>query len=200
MNDGFRERLFKLDHVTPALKERYDQEVHAMLQKQITGARRWVWLGSAVVCVVIAVLLGILAILSPPEVPPLARIGVAVGALFSLGFAVLGLRIWRRGSIDLKGDTAVYNGLIWVFVVLLITLLMVIAPDSIIGLRMILSGLAFLVMGAVFLIRHVIEQSELKTREKLLEIEYQLAELAETARLGAPSGLKGTTTGPEQGQ
>jgi hypothetical protein len=37
-------------------------------------------------------------------------------------------------------------------------------------------------MGAVFLIRHVIEQSELKTREKLLEIEYRLAELTESIK------------------
>lgn len=190
MNDSFRERFLKLDHVTPALKERHDNEVQAMLMKQITGVRRWVWLGSAVLCVVIAVLLGTLAVMSPPEVPRLARIGTAVGALFSIGFAVLGLRIFRRGSIDLKFDAAVYNGLIWVFVVLLVTLLMVIAPDSIIGLRMILSGLVFLIMGAVFLIRHVIEQSELRTREKLLEIEYRLMELVETAKLGESKGLK----------
>ncbi len=65
-------------------------------------------------------------------------------------------------------------------------LFMVIAPNSIVGLRMIICGLVFLVVGAVFLIRHVIEQSELKTREKLLEIEYRLAELAETAKPGKP--------------
>ena len=47
-----------------------------------------------------------------------------------------------------------------------------------------LRALVVLVVGAVFLIRHVIEQSELKTREKLLEIEYRLAELAETAKPG----------------
>jgi len=48
---------------------------------------------------------------------------------------------------------------------------------------MILGGLVFLVMGLAFLMRHFIEQSELKTRERLLEIEYRLAELAE--RIGA---------------
>ena len=63
---------------------------------------------------------------------------------------------------------------------------MISAPENVVGLRMILSGLVFLVMGAVFLIRHVVEQSELKTREKLLEIEYRLAELADRIQLERP--------------
>ena len=51
---------------------------------------------------------------------------------------------------------------------------------------MILCGLVFLVMGAMFLIRHVVELSELKTREKLLEIECRLAELAESLKPQGP--------------
>ena len=184
MNESFRDRLLKSEQATPALKEQYDKEVQAMLEKQITGVGRWVWLGSTVMSVVFAVLLGAMAVIAPAEVPLPARIGIAVGALFSVGFAILGLRVFRRGSIDLKFDTAVYNGMIWVFVVLMATLFMVIAPDSIVGLRMIICGLIFLVMGAVFLLRHVVEQSELKTREKLLEIEYRLAELVETTKRG----------------
>lgn len=67
----------------------------------------------------------------------------------------------------------------WGFTVLVVTVAMVCAPENVVGTRMVLSGLVFLVMAAAFLIRHVIEQSELKTREKLLEIEYRLAELAD---------------------
>jgi len=47
-------------------------------------------------------------------------------------------------------------------------------------------NLSCLACGVV-LIRHVIEQSELKTREKLLEVEYRLAELTETVKAGKPS-------------
>jgi len=190
MNDSFRERLLRLEQVTPALKERYDKEVQAMLEKRITGTGRWVWLGSTVMSVVFAVLLGTLTIIAPAEVPLPARIGPAVGALFSVGFAILGLRVFRRGSIDMKFDTAVYNGMIWVFVVLMAIMFMVMSllvPDRIVGLWMIIFALVFLVVGAVFLIRHVIEQSELRTREKLLEIEYRLAELAEAMKLGKPA-------------
>ena len=57
---------------------------------------------------------------------------------------------------------------------------------------MILCGLVFLVMGLGFLMRHVIELSELKTRERLLEIEYRLAELAEIVK--ATPGTKDQRT------
>ena len=190
MNDSFRERLLRLEQVTPALKERYDKEVQAMLEKRITGVSRWVVLGSAVMSVVFAVLLGVWAIIPPAEEVPLpARIPVAVGALFSVGFVILGLRIFRRGSFDLKFDTAVINGMVWVFAVLMVIMFSVmslLAPDRIAGLWMMIFGLVVLVVGAVFLIRHGIAQSELRTREKLLEIEYRLAELAETAKPGKP--------------
>jgi hypothetical protein len=131
-----------------------------------------------------AVLSGTYAAIAPAEFPLSGRIGFAAGALFGIGWAVLGLRVYLRGSINLKIDSAVYSGMAWGLPVIVVTLSMVSAPDSVAGLRMIVSGLVFLVMGLAFLLRHVIEQSELKTREKLLEIEYRLAELAETAKPG----------------
>lgn len=182
MNESFRDQLLKMERVTPALKERYEKEVQAMLEKRVTGIRRWVWLGCAVAGVGFAVLFGMLAITAPAEFPLTGRIAFAAGALFGIGWAVLGLRIFRRSSIDLKIDSGAAAGMAWGLPVILVTLFMVSAPDTIIGLRMIVAGLVFLVMGLAFLLRHVIEQSELKTREKLLEIEYRLAELVETTR------------------
>ena len=186
MNDSFRERLLRLEQVTPALKERYDKEVQAMLENRITGSSRRALLRGIVMNVVIAVLLVTFSIIAPAGVPLFARIPVAVAALFSVGFVILLLRILRRGSFDVKSDTAAINGMVWVFGLLITVLFILIVPNSILGLRMIIFALVFLVIGAVFRIRHVIEQSELKTREKLLEIEYLLAELAETAKPGKP--------------
>jgi hypothetical protein len=56
---------------------------------------------------------------------------------------------------------------------------------------MIITGLAFLVMGAVFVLRWLIMRSELATREKLLEIEYRLAELAELAKAAKQTSVPG---------
>ena len=181
-NQGFRERLLKMEKVTPALKERYEKEVHAMLEKQLTGVRRWVWLGSAVLGLGFAALFGTLAVITPAEFPVYGRVGFAVGALFGIGWAILGIKVFQRGSLDLKKDTWAATGMSWGLVVFLATWFMLFAPDSIAGLRMILFGLVFLVMGVAFMLRQVVDQAELKTREKLLEIEYQIAELAEIVK------------------
>ena len=51
--------------------------------------------------------------------------------------------------------------------------------DPIKGVQMVVNGLVFLMMAAVFMIFSRINQAELNTREKLLEIELRLAEIAE---------------------
>ena len=132
------------------------------------------------------ILFGTLAIIVPTGLPLSGRLIFAVGALFGIGWAILGIRIFWRKSMNLRTDTAAATGMAWVLVVIVATFAMVTAPDTIVGLRMIVCSLVFLVMGGLFLMRHVIEQSELKTREKLLEIEYRLAELATTVKPERP--------------
>jgi hypothetical protein len=85
--------------------------------------------------------------------------------------------------MKLKVHPPLIAGLVWVFVVIMVTIFMVSAPNSIVGLRMIVSGLVFLVGAAAFLLASRTEQAELRTKEKLLEIEYRLAELSE--KIGA---------------
>ncbi len=162
-----------------------------MLERRLTGIGRWLWLGSAVMSVVFAVLLGVLAVVPPAEEVPLpARMGPAAGVLFCVGFAILSLRIFWRGSMDLKFDTSMIIGMVWAFVVLTVvmfSIMSLLAADRITGLWMMMFGLVLMVVGTVFLLRHVIAQSELRTREKLLEIEYRLAELAETLKPEKPT-------------
>jgi hypothetical protein len=188
MNDNFRERLLAQEQTTPALKERYDEEVRAMLEQRIS---RRACLGFMVMSVVFAVLLAVLAIIPPlAEVPLLVRIPPAVGVPFCVGFAIFFLRVLRRGSFDLKSDASFFIGMIWLLVVLTVAMFMVVsllAQDKFVGLWLSVFSVVILVIGAVFLIRHGITRSELRIREKLLEIEYRLAELAETAKPGKPN-------------
>ena len=183
----FRDELLKKERVTPSLKERHEQEIQAMIEKQLTGPGRLVWGVAAVVGLAFAAGFGIMAILLPEGTPWQARAGLAAGVPFGIGWAYLGFKILRRGAINLKVDAGISAGLAWALPVFLVTVFMVWAPDSITGLRMILSGLVFLVMGAMFLLRNIIEQSELRATEKLLEIEYRLAELTEAVKIQRPA-------------
>lgn len=175
----FRDRLLESEPVTLALKAHYEKEVQAMFNKPLVGVRRWSYLFSAVLGGSLAVVFGAAALLAPPEFPTFARVGFVAAVIFSVGWAVLGVRTFLRGSINLKTDAAIYYGMAWAFPLFMLTLFMVFAPNDLVGLRMITNGIVFLIMGAAFLLRGVIERSELKTREKLLEIEYRLAEMEE---------------------
>jgi hypothetical protein len=184
--DSFRDRLLQSERVTPSLKERHEQEIREMIEKQLTTPGRIVWGLSGALGLVFMVVISIVAIVA--EAPWQARVGLAGSGLFGLGWAYLGFKVYRRGSIDLKVDPAIYSGLAWCLPIFLVTMFGVWAPNNLMGLRMIVTASIFLLIGAVFLIQNFIMQSELKTREKLLEIEYRLAELAEAVK---PGGLGG---------
>ena len=161
-NRGFRQQLLAAEQVTPALEEHYHKELQAMFDKKLSGTRRWVWLGSTILGLAFAVGFGTLAVVVPAEFPWWGRLTFAAGAASESGGLCLASRSSGEARSILKFDTAAANGMTWGLVVLMVTVCMVFAPENTVGLRMILSGLVFLVMGAVFLIRHVVEQSELR--------------------------------------
>jgi hypothetical protein len=185
-NHAFRDRLLKMEQASPALKEQYTKEIQAMLEKQLTGIRRWAWLASGLLGIVFTLLFGTLAIVIPAEFPWWGRLGFAAGALFGIGWLVLGIKVFRRGSENLKLDSAAV-GMGWGLTLFMVTVAMVWAPDNLAGVRSILIGLVFVVFSVVGLLQHWIEKSELKTHEKLLQIEYRLAELAEIVEQKKPS-------------
>jgi hypothetical protein len=175
-----REGLIKAERVTPDLKHRYEQEVQIMLERQLSSLQCGIWLATAVFSAACAVWFLVLAIIQPASFPLLGRIGLGVGSLFSVAWSVLGIKIFRRGKLHLKIDTGIVAALSWVLPVFLVTVFLLGMPDSIMGLRMILFAMVLLIGGGVALIRHVVEQSDLNNREKLLRLEYQLAALTES--------------------
>jgi hypothetical protein len=181
-NRSFRDRLLELEPVTPELKERYQKEIEAMFNKPLTSVQRWSWLVAAIGSAGMAVFFGAAALLAPDEFPLYGRIMFVISAGFAIAWAVLGLRSFKWGSINLKTDTAMYYGMAWALPVIMLTLFMMFAPNNLVGLRMIVCGIVFLIMGAAFLLRGVVERAELQTREKLLEIEYRLAKIEESVK------------------
>jgi len=128
------------------------------------------------------ILFGTMAVIVPKEFPIWGRFLFALGAVFGLAIIIVEVWILKKGTINLKKDEMAMAGLGWGFVVIVSAAVLVFSgqlADRIVAVHMLVSLLFYLVMAAVFMIRAFIQRSELNTREKLLEVEYRLADLAE---------------------
>lgn len=150
-----------------------------MLIKKLTTPRRVFFCFVAVAASVSALICGSLA-LTEPQLPPLARLGLATGVLFGLGWVIALVSILRRGEMDLKRDARRIAQMVWCFTLLMSIFFCAVGmsrPDKPVSVLLMVQSLVFLVSAAVYWLNHRIEESELNVKEKLLEIELHLAEL-----------------------
>jgi hypothetical protein len=181
----FSRRLLRCESPSEALRQKYEKEIRAMFEKQLGTGGRILWWFWTVFCLAQAIMFTRIAVWSYGDLPISGTIGFVGGTVFALAFGSICAQIAWTGRLKLKTQPPAMVGIMWCFVVMMMTLFMVTAPDTIVGLRMILSGLVFFVMGGVFLLASRTEQAELRTKEKLLEIELRLAELADGLRGGS---------------
>ena len=181
-NQNFRDQLLGMESTNPGLKEKYEREKQAMLEKKVTGWTKFGCIFGLIMGLFFFVFFGIVAINVPPEFPLWARSGFILGSLFGFLFMVFNGWQLKRGTIDLRNDEVGGAWLGWAFVVIFGSITMAFShrlDDPIIAVKMIVSLLFFLVAGGVMLSKAFVQRSELNTREKLLEIEHRLAEIAE---------------------
>jgi len=165
--------------------ERHEREIRETMERKLSAPGKVVFAVVEAVMLGTAGLCGWLAVHRWESAPPLALVGLGVGVLFALASAAMIADVLRRGSIDRLKLPRRVVGLAWVFIVAMVTIFMLATgrtPDAVRSVYTVAYGLVFLVMAAVFLIVQRIEQAELKTREKLLELELRLAEIAELLR------------------
>ena len=179
-HEQFRDRLIGLERITPSLKEQYELEMRGLLESKLNGISRAVNIFALVLSVVIV---GFFVYrLMFTDLPALAKIGIAAGMLFSMGWVVLMVKILRRGSMNTKTDANAMAGLTWAFLVIMIILFMLAAgrtENHPRGIMMVLNGLVFLLGGVVNLLGNNINQEDLHTRESLLKIKYRLVDFNE---------------------
>jgi hypothetical protein len=179
----FRNRLLQAEQPDPAYMAKYEEEIKSMIEKKLTTSLKWAWAGSVALGLVFTVLFGGVAIMSS-ALSMLARVGFAAGAVFGLLWAGMAISILRKGVINLKSHGTAVAGGIWGVTIIIVTLALLMSgqvADPIKGVKMIVGVLVFMVMAATFMILNHVDQAELKTREKLLEIEYRLAEMSDSA-------------------
>ena len=111
----------------------------------------------------------------------LARVGaIMFGAVF-LAVSVIMALIVRRGSINLKTHPTIIAAGFWYFSIMLMVVLIFLQLqlDSVKSHNIVMSGLFVLIVTGINLINNSLKQSEMKTHERLLGLEYRIAELAE---------------------
>ncbi len=180
---SFRERLVDHEPMTPSLRERYEREMHMMLEQKLTAPRRW-GIYALIVFLLAQTAFFLYAIITLDGLPVLGKVGFGVAVLFSLSFVALLAHVLKRGSVNIKTHPSAITGIMWVFLVIMITLFMLIAghiTDPAKGMSIVLNGLVFLIFGVVFFLGNLINQAQIKTQEKLLEIELRIVELHELA-------------------
>jgi predicted membrane channel-forming protein YqfA (hemolysin III family) len=177
----FADRLIAVEPLSPISKQQLQQELHAMFVRELTTSRRVFFGFVGIAAVISAAVCGSLA-LTEPNLPTLPRVGLAVGTLFGLAWAAVAARICWRGTLEQRLDARRIAVMVWVFTVLMMVFFLMAgmsAKDRMLGLMMIANGLAFLIGAGVYWLTYRIEQAELNTRKKLLQLELRLAEISE---------------------
>jgi hypothetical protein len=188
----FRDRLLKVEEVTPSMKEQYIQRIHVISEK-IAQHRYLIVLSLSIISLAYAVFLGGFSIdpflPGPDQWGPsaiLVRLIVLILGLVFLALGILGIKYYRRRPPnpippDPRIVAIVKKVLPWLVLGSFVTVGFVFIGTLNSSSNNFLIGIGvFWVVVTLLQISYSIQKSENRTREKLLEIEYHLAELSET--------------------
>jgi hypothetical protein len=180
-HDKLRDTLLSLEPVNPDFHARYKEEMEKMFNEEITGLKRFGWLTRDSLLMLLGLILIFGAILNKPFALPAAGrwLWVAAG-LFNLVIAILGFRIIRKKNMDLRKDSKIIArvGFAGLFAISMGLMLVGFLGGNVMDLVTIAPmALLIMIMAILIGVDNRVQQSELNIREKLLEIEMQLAEL-----------------------
>ena len=183
----FSDRLIAAEQVDEKRKERYAMELRKILNQTLTPARRIAYVVGAVLGLLFAVDFGVLTVTLHITGQYAAWGRAMFGALtaLGLGWTIIAGRIAIRGALDRRADLLAITRLLWgYFLLFFFALLFAGWLDLKYGsgkwsVFLGVIGLSYLVTGALIVIRNSVHQSELRVREKLLEIQLRLVEMDE---------------------
>lgn len=181
--ESFAERLLEQESTSSELEGRYRKELEAMLERNLKPAERVAYPIAAVMGFGFLIIFSVAAWKSWGALPVLASVGFLTGAVFGLAFSLHAIRILLKGRVHIRKDTGFFMGLVWAFMIIMMTLFLVMGQqmeNTEKGTQMILVGLVFFVtFGVVGMLQFNIQQAELRTREAILRLELHVATLAE---------------------
>jgi hypothetical protein len=183
-NDDLRDRLLGGDSWSPEQREIYESRVQALLVGRLTPLRRWSLVAICAALIGLSILTGWLAA-TAKNLPTIARVCLVEGTVVQLVAFAYCSRILRNGVFHRRRHPNFISGLMWCFAVVLsihFLILIPAVPDVRFG--MVLLGIALVTLAGagMQLVRTCIEQSELNTHERLLEIALRLSNGSDQAK------------------
>jgi hypothetical protein len=180
-------RLMAADPATPELKAKYEKETQMLFSdRNIDGMPKRKLMVQMALSLTFGATATVLAAFGNKlfAETALERRLLIVIAVFMLAMAIHLVRIIIRGKVNLGTYNSPLEGLAWIMTVILFGIF---AFNSFTGsagsLQLLGFGLGILIFGGVNKIGHDTKRADLRTREKLLRLEFQFAELTEKLQL-----------------
>jgi Kef-type K+ transport system membrane component KefB len=169
-----RERLLAAETTDAALRGEYERKLVAMFELQLSTAKK-VWLKVltlfSVACCALALTLAL-----TEKLPPGPRTALLIGAAFAAAWTVYLSQLLRRGTFRRRIDAPMAAGMAFAFS---LAMCVVLAVAGVPTEKILLIGMLFLLPAGLILLRTIIEQSEMRMQEQLVELQYRIARLAE---------------------
>jgi hypothetical protein len=186
LQERFCQRLMAADPATPEFKAKYEKELHMLFSdRKIEGMPKRKLMVQTTICLAagtVGTATAVLVALGPKPLADTAleRRLLIVGAAFLFAMAIYLITLLKRGKVNLGTYNSTLEGLGWILSVITFGIF---AFNSFTGspggLQLLGFGLGLLVFGGVNKIVCDVKRAELRTREKLLRLECQVAELTD---------------------
>jgi len=183
-----REDLISMERVNSELHSHYREEMEKMFTEEITGVRKFgLWAKDLFLLLVGCALIGNALFNQPISLPIIGRWLWGLSGIFTLGIALLELRLVWKKKMDLRKDSKLFalvgsSGMTVIAFSILLAAFLIRDLQSFA--MMAPMALLAIIIGILISVDNHIKQGELNTREKLLEIEYRLAALDERLQGG----------------
>lgn len=170
-----RERLLAEQSMDPKLKSEYERKLKMMFEIQLPVWKKLMLVsltGFALAAGTTAMVLG----LTESQPGAAARTVLLVGSAFAVSWVVFFVQMLYRGTLRRRIDRPIAAGMAFVFSLLMCVLLAIggLPTD-----RVILIAVLFLIPAGLMVLRAMVEQSEMRMQEQLVELQYRIARLSE---------------------
>ena len=179
-SDAFREKLLNAEHIDPGRKIKHQEEIQTMIEQKISAPLKAGIIMIAVMNVGFAVMTASWAVIFTQWFP-IVRFTSCMFAVFFAAVSFYCVLVVKKGKINLMKQPVFFVSSFYLFSIVLMILLMIVYfhLETLEGIAILISGLFVVISSTAALIITIVRQSEIKTREKLMEIEYRIADFAE---------------------